>query len=108
MFFFFFFQAEDGIRDVAVTGVQTCALPISLTSPIVPAPTSRGSSRETRWGSSSRAAIDREGEFERFGDEGTAVRQENVSELQGDQEVRSGPCDLLQEPKAQAEAGLEG
>src|SRR5687768_17707580 len=26
----FFFQAEDGIRDVAVTGVQTCALPISL------------------------------------------------------------------------------
>src|SRR2546429_5362754 len=28
MCFFFFFQAEDGIRDVAVTGVQTCALPI--------------------------------------------------------------------------------
>src|SRR2546422_774247 len=28
VFFFFFFQAEDGIRDVAVTGVQTCALPI--------------------------------------------------------------------------------
>src|SRR4030043_1725777 len=30
--FFFFFQAEDGIRDVAVTGVQTCALPISPSS----------------------------------------------------------------------------
>src|SRR5256884_2330917 len=30
VFFFFFFQAEDGIRDVAVTGVQTCALPIFL------------------------------------------------------------------------------
>src|SRR2546426_5245986 len=29
-FFFFFFQAEDGIRDYKVTGVQTCALPISL------------------------------------------------------------------------------
>src|SRR5687768_17771421 len=28
LFVFFFFQAEDGIRDVAVTGVQTCALPI--------------------------------------------------------------------------------
>src|SRR2546430_7857226 len=28
--FFFFFQAEDGIRDLTVTGVQTCALPISL------------------------------------------------------------------------------
>src|SRR5689334_23930141 len=27
--FFFFFQAEDGIRDGTVTGVQTCALPIS-------------------------------------------------------------------------------
>ena len=26
--FFFFFQAEDGIRDWSVTGVQTCALPI--------------------------------------------------------------------------------
>ena len=25
---FFFFQAEDGIRDIGVTGVQTCALPI--------------------------------------------------------------------------------
>src|SRR6266508_1434101 len=29
IFFFFFFQAEDGIRDGHVTGVQTCALPIS-------------------------------------------------------------------------------
>src|SRR5207245_8321836 len=28
-FFLFFFQAEDGIRDATVTGVQTCALPIS-------------------------------------------------------------------------------
>src|SRR5690606_39972548 len=30
-YFFFFFQAEDGIRDFHVTGVQTCALPISST-----------------------------------------------------------------------------
>src|SRR2546425_11600055 len=30
MLFFFFFQAEDGIRDKLVTGVQTCALPIYL------------------------------------------------------------------------------
>src|SRR6266446_9870049 len=30
MVFFFFFQAEDGIRDYKVTGVQTCALPILL------------------------------------------------------------------------------
>src|SRR5258706_8565916 len=32
LFFFFFFQAEDGIRDWSVTGVQTCALPISQRS----------------------------------------------------------------------------
>src|SRR2546430_8921778 len=30
IFLFFFFQAEDGIRDLTVTGVQTCALPISI------------------------------------------------------------------------------
>src|SRR5438105_15584038 len=30
VFFFFFFQAKDGIRDPLVTGVQTCALPIHL------------------------------------------------------------------------------
>src|SRR5947209_19800520 len=29
MLVFFFFQAEDGIRDIGVTGVQTCAIPIS-------------------------------------------------------------------------------
>src|SRR5205823_11208495 len=41
----FFFQAEDGIRDKLVTGVQTCALPIcepggggASLSPVVPAP----------------------------------------------------------------------
>src|SRR3712207_8643558 len=28
--YIFFFQAEDGIRDIGVTGVQTCALPISV------------------------------------------------------------------------------
>src|SRR2546429_1704517 len=33
--FLFFFQAEGGIRDVAVTGVQTCALPISFASSVV-------------------------------------------------------------------------
>src|SRR2546421_6619814 len=42
-FAFFFFQAEDGIRDLIVTGVQTCALPISRTSQAVPA--GRGAGR---------------------------------------------------------------
>src|SRR2546430_4301345 len=32
LFFCFFFQAEDGIRDLTVTGVQTCALPICFGS----------------------------------------------------------------------------
>src|SRR5256885_4207657 len=32
---FFFFQAEDGIRDYKVTGVQTCALPICVTTTLI-------------------------------------------------------------------------
>src|SRR5574340_1099406 len=35
-FFFFFFQADDGIRDLLVTGVQTCALPISSIESVMP------------------------------------------------------------------------
>src|SRR5256885_12250449 len=35
-FVFFFFQAEDGIRDYKVTGVQTCALPICSLYPGLP------------------------------------------------------------------------
>src|SRR5256884_4697506 len=42
LYFFFFFQAEDGIRDVAVTGVQTCALPISICAAV---PRTSGSER---------------------------------------------------------------
>src|SRR2546429_7137493 len=46
----FFFQAEDGIRDVAVTGVQTCALPISArrpgAAPVGPHRARRGPGRE--------------------------------------------------------------
>src|SRR5205807_5690740 len=37
----FFFQAEDGIRDYKVTGVQTCALPISGTRARAPCPIGR-------------------------------------------------------------------
>src|SRR5262249_59911067 len=39
--FFFFFQAEDGIRDWSVTGVQTCALPISLAAHLEAEPDGR-------------------------------------------------------------------
>src|SRR3712207_7622637 len=36
--FFFFFQAEDGIRDIGVTGVQTCALPIYTNDAVAAVP----------------------------------------------------------------------
>src|ERR1039457_3594733 len=45
--FFFFFQAEDGIRDYKVTGVQTCALPI-----YVPSCFARSTSTWIHWWSS--------------------------------------------------------
>src|SRR3712207_7623980 len=44
---FFFFQAEDGIRDIGVTGVQTCALPISRTT-MLDCSSNRGGKRESR------------------------------------------------------------
>src|SRR2546422_9804769 len=54
--YFFFFQAEDGIRDVAVTGVQTCALPISpalvalgLSGLVAAAPLGAQACREPRY-----------------------------------------------------------
>src|SRR3712207_8296695 len=47
--FIFFFQAEDGIRDIGVTGVQTCALPISADAR-VPRPRLDGTRvRPGRW-----------------------------------------------------------
>src|SRR2546422_634144 len=61
---FFFFQAEDGIRDVAVTGVQTCALPICSTAVRTPAlsggcPGTNSTSRTSNAESSSAAAARR-------------------------------------------------
>src|SRR5215217_4033701 len=41
MCFFFLFQAEDGIRDIGVTGVQTCALPILPAGEVHPVPAGR-------------------------------------------------------------------
>src|SRR3989449_6243998 len=72
-FFFFFFQAEDGIRDVAVTGVQTCALPISRSArerappasrallaklvELFPVPSERPPVEGQRWGTAERVAL---------------------------------------------------
>src|SRR5258708_39412203 len=50
---FFFFQAEDGIRDDLVTGVQTCALPISVPS----APRCHDGGRRAPWDRWGRAAL---------------------------------------------------
>src|SRR2546430_10749894 len=47
----FFFQAEDGIRDLTVTGVQTCALPISASSRM-----QRGNGRDDAAGGAEREA----------------------------------------------------
>src|SRR2546425_6311116 len=55
-FFFFFFQAEDGIRDKLVTGVQTCALPICLAEAGCGASASRCYFLFILWDSVSRAA----------------------------------------------------
>src|SRR2546430_16808825 len=46
---FFFFQAEDGIRDLTVTGVQTCALPISSMPRLDAASISTRASAEPPW-----------------------------------------------------------
>src|SRR5688572_32350458 len=47
--FVFFFQAEDGIRDLTVTGVQTCALPIWPADARVPAAGYRGKCFRPAW-----------------------------------------------------------
>src|SRR4030043_74089 len=61
-----FFQAEDGIRDVAVTGVQTCALPISRMAETQTAmgskmaPTSKGMLSGRRWSRSEERRVGKE------------------------------------------------
>src|SRR5689334_20501781 len=58
--FFFFFQAEDGIRDGTVTGVQTCALPILPRAGAAPATSSNQPYTSPRLGRlAGRAALSR-------------------------------------------------
>src|SRR5205085_6569810 len=71
-FFFFFFQAEDGIRDLTVTGVQTCALPISFPSGSARRPGRSGSATPIPTGTrstSSRARRSARSEERRVGKE---------------------------------------
>src|SRR2546422_2947900 len=88
---FFFFQAEDGIRDVAVTGVQTCALPISLRA------SSSASSLRFAWIASASACSRRERSFGGVFPQAPASRsEEHTSELQSRLHL---VCRLLLEKK---------
>src|SRR5690606_13160289 len=71
--FFFFFQAEDGIRDFHVTGVQTCALPIFEMDP-----------------KTKNAVID------------LMENQKNIKNKGGTMRLGSYPCDLKKSSKAAA------
>src|SRR5256885_3570346 len=64
VFFFFFFQAEDGIRDYKVTGVQTCALPICPRLRIRGRAVG-GGAPDPRRGSGAREAVEDGGRLER-------------------------------------------
>src|SRR5690349_24060795 len=79
---FFFFQAEDGIRDLYVTGVQTCALPICSTASSCAA-TRRPSCTSSAW--TSKAPSTRRSRSE-----------EHTSELQSRRDL---VCRLLLEKK---------
>src|SRR2546426_7493950 len=92
--FFFFFQAEDGIRDYKVTGVQTCALPIYRAGcPGSPRPRTRSRSRRLPTSSLSGGLLPGLG-----GGKGTSSH-----ELRGEWGVRSeehtselqSPCNLV-------------
>src|SRR3989454_2212947 len=95
---FFFFQAEDGIRDYKVTGVQTCALPIFHVQPARDAPLHVGESvgqreRELLRRRRSRLADVVAGNRDRVpqrrgGSDGGARSEEHTSELQS-------PCNLV-------------
>src|SRR5699024_10911433 len=65
-YFFFFFQAEDGIRDRNVTGVQTCALPIyKITKPfvILSGISGTGKTKMVQWFAESVGATEENGRF---------------------------------------------
>src|SRR5688572_31245282 len=86
---FFFFQAEDGIRDLTVTGVQTCALPISRAA------------RRWRRGPCARRAPG-VAAAPRCGHNARARSEEHTSELQSQSNL---VCRLLLEKKKDSRTG---
>src|SRR3989475_4856684 len=104
MILFFFFQAEDGIRDLTVTGVQTCALPI-LTVYVPPKAADRIAGRlqtiaaQHQWALSIRtdSAALADADLAIADSAGTLVRsEEHTSELQSQSNL---VCRLLLEKK---------
>src|SRR5438309_11904940 len=90
---FFFFQAEDGIRDGTVTGVQTCALPISKVSRCASSPHPRNLRSQGGSGSSSpsrsRSEERRVGKSVDLGGRRIIKKKKKIREHQG-QEVGDG------------------
>src|SRR5688572_32481983 len=104
--FFFFFQAEDGIRDLTVTGVQTCALPICAE----PAERHCGEHEEQdRAAHVPRGRVEVEPEEHAAeGGEAGAERprsEEHTSELQSQSNI---VCRLLLEKKKRSDGGNPG
>src|SRR5256885_9972336 len=84
--FVFFFQAEDGIRDYKVTGVQTCALPISTRSE----PGSPSFGHRARWLGRTNGASCAGSFFSRLGSERSAVS--TGSEADRSSEIGRASC----------------
>src|SRR5258708_30064356 len=96
MVMLFFFQAEDGIRDDLVTGVQTCALPILEVAPTAVGPLAGAEARrEQREGALEGDVVPRRGPQGQGGE--LRVRsEEHTSELQSPDHL---VCRLLLEKK---------
>src|SRR5437870_8423251 len=110
--YFFFFQAEDGIRDGHVTGVQTCALPISparRSQPARPRPEPARASRSSPGtaggrlpGAPAPSPKPRPGDTTGQGRGGSARSEEHTSELQSRGHL---VCRLLLEKKKRRNDG---
>src|ERR1039457_7351949 len=91
--FFFFLQAEDGIRDYKVTGVQTCALPIWKNVTSVP-PCSRRAAKIRPWWASTNPQIGRASCRERVETSGVAVslkkKKRNIASVTGSTNTARG------------------
>src|SRR5690606_40417736 len=94
---FFFFQAEDGIRDFHVTGVQTCALPISISPTRSPLGTSASAAISSSASGWSCDKSERVTQVASFIDSCACSRsEEHTSELQSRENL---VCRLLLEKK---------